>query len=101
VAEDCVRRRLTAFPTQGSVTSRNVAIEMEFLIMATTTYTSMDRDETAPHGSFYAGIHAFLRQFVLVAVDLTEATALRDTRGYLPARIEAFRRELRMVRRAQ
>jgi hypothetical protein len=36
-----------------------------------------------------------------VAVDLTEATAVRDTRGYLPARIEAFRREMRMVQRAQ
>jgi hypothetical protein len=74
---------------------------MEFMIMASTTYTSLDRTETATHGSLYSGIHAFLRQFVLVAVDLTEATAARDMRGYLPARIEAFRREMRMVRRAQ
>jgi hypothetical protein len=100
VAEDCVRRAATAFPAR-SVSPRNVALEMEFLIMASTTFTSMDRDETVTHGSLYSGIHAFFRQFVLVAVDLTEATAWRDTRGYLPARIEAFRRELRMVRRAQ
>jgi hypothetical protein len=101
VAEDCLRRAVHAFSHQGSVTSRNVALEMEFLIMTTTTYTSMDRDESASHGSLYAGIHAFLRQFVLVAVDLTEATAARDMRGYLPARIEAFRREMRMTRGAQ
>jgi hypothetical protein len=69
--------------------------------MATLSYSSLDRDETTKTRSFYAGVHAFLRQFVLVAVDLTEATAVRDTRGYLPARIEAFRREMRMVQRAQ
>jgi hypothetical protein len=69
--------------------------------MATLSYSSLDRDETTNTRSLYAGVHAFLRQFVLVAVDLTEATAVRDTRGYLPARIEAFRREMRMMRRAQ
>uniref|UniRef100_Q07H19 Uncharacterized protein n=1 Tax=Rhodopseudomonas palustris (strain BisA53) TaxID=316055 RepID=Q07H19_RHOP5 len=69
--------------------------------MATLSYSSLDRDQTASPRSLYSGIHAFFRQFVLVAVDLTEATAVRDTRGYLPARIEAFRREMRLVRRAQ
>jgi len=92
--------RLPPFP-QGSVSSRNVAPEMEFMIMASTTCTSLDRNETTTRGSLYAGIHAFFRQFVLVAVDLTEATAARDTRGYLPARIEAFRREMRLGQRAQ
>jgi hypothetical protein len=74
---------------------------MEILIMATLSYSSLDRDHTATQGSLYSGIHSFLRQFVQVAIDLTEATAVRDTRGYLPARIEAFRREMRMVRRAE
>ena len=69
--------------------------------MASTTFTSLDRNEAAAHGTLYSGIRAFIRQFVLVAIDLTEATAARDTRGYLPARIEAFRREMRMVRRPQ
>ncbi|PYF00122.1 hypothetical protein BJ122_12831 [Rhodopseudomonas faecalis] len=60
--------------------------------MASITYTSLDRDDTAEHGSLYWGIHAFLRQFVLVAIDLTENTA-RDMRGLVPARVEVQRSE--------
>lgn len=69
--------------------------------MATLSYSSLDRDEAPARRSLYAGIQTFFRQFVLVAVDLTEATAVRDTRGYLPARIEAFRREMRLGQRVQ
>ena len=56
-------------------------------IMASITYTSLDRDDTAEHGSLYWGIHDFLRQFVLVAIDLTENTA-REMR-FVPARADA------------
>lgn len=43
--------------------------------MASITYTSLDREDTAEHGALYWGIHDFLRQFVLVAFDLTDNTA--------------------------
>lgn len=63
--------------------------------MPSITHTSLDHTDAADHGALYRGVHDFLRQFVQVAIDLTEANA-RDRRGFAPAHLDAFRRTMRL-----